>query len=228
MSTEDDDLSALIRQHATHHAAPDGLRASIRTQVALEDARRTPLPAAPRAADAPPRRSWFSFGWGTASTSFALGMLCMALLVPLAQRVNFGEPLDADLVADHVRALQSGSIAEVMSSDRHTVKPWFQGRLDYAPPVIDLASDGFPLVGGRIEHVRGEVVATLAYTRNRHVVDLFVWPSSEHKPTVRQVRRGFNVVHWADGSMQYWAVSDMDREEIESFTRLWQQRTAAQ
>jgi len=228
MSTEDDDLSALIRQHATRHAAPDGLRASIRTQVALEDARRIPLPAAPRSADAPPRRSWFTFGWGTASASFALGMLCMALLVPLAQRMNFGEPLDADLVADHVRALQTGSIAEVTSSDRHTVKPWFQGRLDYAPPVIDLAGDGFPLVGGRIEHVRGQVVATLAYTRNRHVVDLFVWPSSERKPAVRQVRRGFNVMHWADGSMQYWAVSDMDREEIESFARLWQQRAAAQ
>ena len=228
MSTEDDDLSALIRQHATRHTAPDGLRASIRTQTALEDARRAPVPAAPRVANTAPRRSWFTFGWGTASASFALGVLCMALLVPLTQRMNFGEPLDADLVADHVRALQAGSIAEVMSSDRHTVKPWFQGRLDYAPPVIDLASDGFPLLGGRIEHVRGQVVATLAYTRNRHVVDLFVWPSSERNPAVRQVRRGFNVMHWADGSMQYWAVSDMDREEIESFARLWQQRAAAQ
>lgn len=232
MSTEDDDLSALIRQHATRHAAPDSLRASIRTQVALEDARRAPLPA-PQSADGErPRRGWFTgwftFGWGTASASFAFGMLCMALLIPLAQRVNLGEPVDADLVVDHVRALQSGAVAEVLSSDRHTVKPWFQGRLDYAPPVYDLASDGFPLIGGRIEHVRGSVVATLAYSRNRHVVDLFVWPSSEQQPPVRQVRRGFNVVHWADGSMQYWAVSDMDRAEIESFMRLWQQRAAAQ
>ena len=228
MSADDDDLSALIRQHATRHTAPDGLRAGIRTQVALEDARRAPLPAPARAAAARPRGSGFTFGWGSASASFALGMLCMALLVPLAQRVNLGEPVDADLVADHVRALQAGSIAEVMSSDRHTVTPWFQGRLDYAPPVYDLASDGFPLVGGRIEHVRGNAVATLAYSRNRHVVDLFVWPSSERTTPVRQVRRGFNVVHWADGSMQYWAVSDMDRQEIESFTRLWQQRAAAQ
>ena len=227
MSAEDDDLSALIRRHATRHAAPDALRASIRTQVALEDARRTPLPAPPRT-DERPRRAWLTFGWGTASASFVLGMLCMALLIPLAQRVNLREPVDADLVADHVRALQSGSVAEVLSSDRHTVKPWFQGRLDYAPPVYDLASDGFPLVGGRIEHVRGNVVATLAYSHNRHVVDLFVWPSSEHAAPARQVRRGFNVVHWADGPMQYWAVSDMDRAEIESFTRLWQQRAAAQ
>jgi len=232
MNADDDDLSALIRGHATRHAAPDGLRASIRTQVALEDARRAPLPAPPLAPEEPPRRSWlagwFTFGWGGASASFALGMLCMALLVPLVQRVNLGEPVDADLVADHVRALQSGAVAEVLSSDRHTVKPWFQGRLDYAPPVFDLASDGFPLIGGRIEHVRGNTVAALAYGHNRHVVDLFVWPSDEHKPPERQLRRGFNVVHWADGSMQYWAVSDMDRTEIETFTRLWQQRSSAQ
>ena len=225
MSTEDDDLSALIRQHATRHAAPDGLRASIRTQVALEDARRTPLPT-PTVGR--PRRAWFNFGWGTASASFALGMLCMALLIPLAQRVDLGEPVEADLVANHVRALQSGSVAEVLSCDRHTVKPWFQGRLDYAPPVYDLAGDGFPLIGGRIEHVRGNTVAALAYGHNRHVVDLFVWPSGESVGPVRQVRRGFNVVQWADGSMQYWAVSDMDRAEIESFTRLWQQRALAQ
>ena len=226
MSTEDDDLSALIRRHATRHAAPDGLRAGIRTQVALEDARRAPLPAS-QAAGAPPRR-WFVFGWGTASASFALGVLCTALLIPLAQRVDVAGPVDAELVADHVRALRAGPLAEVMSSDRHTVKPWFQGRLDYAPPVFDLAGEGYPLVGGRIEQVRGAAVATLAYTHNRHVVDLFVWPSAEQRAPQRLLQRGFNVVHWADGSMQYWAVSDMDREEIESFTRLWRQRAAAQ
>jgi anti-sigma factor RsiW len=137
-------------------------------------------------------------------------------------------PVDAELVADHVRALRAGPLAEVMSSDRHTVKPWFQGRLDYAPPVFDLAGEGYPLVGGRIEQVRGAAVATLAYTHNRHVVDLFVWPSADQRAPQRLLQRGFNVVHWADGSMQYWAVSDMDREEIESFTRLWRQRAAAQ
>jgi anti-sigma factor RsiW len=222
MSLDDEELSALIHEHATRHTAPDNLRASIRTQVALEEARRAGKPTAER----PARRPWFNFGWGTASASFALGMLCMLLVIPLAQRVDLGQPVDADLVADHVRALQVGPIADVVSTDRHTVKPWFQGRLDYAPPVFDFASEGFPLMGGRIEHVRGNVVATLAYTRNRHVVDVFIWPSTEQKAPVRSLRRGFNVVSWADGSMQYWAVSDMDREEIEAFTRLWQQRAA--
>lgn len=228
MTIEDDELRALIRQHATRHAAPDNLRASIRTQMALEDARRTPPTAPPRDAHERPRRGWFAFGWGTASASFALGILCTVLLLPLAQRIDLGESVDADLVTDHVRALRSGPIADVLSSDRHTVKPWFQGRLDYAPPVFDLAGDGFPLIGGRIEHVRGQAVATLAYSHNRHVLDLFVWPSGAQQQPVRQVRRGFNVVHWADGSMQYWAVSDMDRAEIEAFARAWRQRAAAQ
>jgi anti-sigma factor RsiW len=222
MSLDDQELSALIRKHATRHAAPDGLRAGIRTQTALAEAGRKSAPAPAKA----PLWHWFRFNWGTASASFALGMLCMVLVLPLAQRFNAGEPIDADLVADHVRALQVGPIVEVVSTDRHTVKPWFQGRLDFAPPVLDLAGEGFPLMGGRIEHVRGNVAATLAYTHNRHVIDLFIWPSAEQQAPARSLRRGFNVVRWADGSMQYWAVSDMDRDEIETFTRLWQERAA--
>lgn len=228
MSTDNDALSALVRRHATQYAAPDELRAGIRAHVALEDARRaSPPPGSARTAVGL-RRGWFTVGWGTMSASFALGMLCTALLVPLVQRVDLGKPLDVDLVADHVRALQSGAVAEVLSSDRHTVKPWFQGRLDYAPPVYDLASEGFPLIGGRIERVRGDAVATLAYGHNRHAIDLFVWPSSDQVAPVSQVQRGFNVVRWADGSMQYWVVSDMDHEEIATFTKLWRQRAAAQ
>jgi anti-sigma factor RsiW len=222
MSLDDQELSALIRKHATRHTAPDSLRAGIRTQTALAQAGRA---SAPPDAKAAPWR-WFNFGWGTASASFALGMLCMALVLPLAQRFDLNGPVDADLVAHHVRALQVGPLAEVISTDRHTVKPWFQGRLDFAPPVFDLAGDGFPLMGGRIEHVRGNVVATLAYTHNHHVIDVFIWPSAEQQTRVRSVRRGFNVIHWADGSMQYWTVSDMDQDEIDAFARLWQGRAA--
>ena len=220
MSLDDKDLSALIRRHATHHSAPDSLRAGIRTQITLAEAGRASAPAQA------PRRPWLSFSWRTASVSFALGTLCTLLVLPVAQRLN--EPLDADLVADHVRALQVGPLTEVVSTDRHTVKPWFQGRLDYAPPVFDLAAEGYPLMSGRIEHVRGSAVATLAYARNRHVIDVFVWPSSEQRAPARIVRKGFNVMHWADGSMQYWAVSDLERNEIESFTQLWLARAAAQ
>lgn len=232
MSLDDQDLSSLIRRHATRHAAPDGLRAGIRTQVALAEAGRAEPPAA-SASPAPPvppsvRRRWFASGWRTPSVSFALGVAFALLVVPAVQRLGVNESLDEVLVADHVRALQVGPLTEVVSTDRHTVKPWFQGRLDYAPPVFDLAAEGFALMGGRIEHVRGNVVATLIYSRNRHVIDVFVMPGTEQQPPLRSTHKGFNVLRWADGSMQYWAVSDLERAEMERFAQAWQGLAAAQ
>ena len=200
------------------------MRAGIRTQIALAEAGRSDPPPPAQA----PRRRWFDFGWRTALVSFALGLASAFVVLPVVQRMDLNEPVDADLVADHVRALQLGTLTEVASTDRHTVKPWFQGRLDFAPPVFDLAAEGYPLVGGRTGQVRGRVVATLAYTRNRHVIDVFVWPSAAQQAPVRSMRKGFNVLHWADGSMQYWAVSDLERAEMERFTQLWMERVAAQ
>jgi len=224
MSLDDEELSAKIRRHATRHTAPDALRAGIRTQIALAEVGRAPHP----------RRRWFDFGslsfahfgWRTASVSFALGLTAALFVLPVAQRWNLQQPLDTELVADHVRALHSGPIFEVASSDRHTVKPWFQGRIDYAPPVFDFAAEGFPLKGGRIEHVRGNTVATLAYARDLHMIDVFVWPSDAQIEPVRSVNRGFNVVHWADGSMQYWAVSDVEGAELLRFAQLWKAQAA--
>jgi len=224
MSLDDQDLSSLIRVHAMRHAAPETLRAGIRTQVALAEAGRSDPPLPIRAQ----RRRWLDFGWPTTLASFALGMACAIVVLPVAQRMDLHEPVDVDLVADHVRALQGGTLTEVASTDRHTVKPWFQGRLDFAPPVFDLAAEGFPLLGGRVEHVRGNAVATLAYSRNRHFIDMFVWPSEDQQAPVRSMRKGFNVLHWADGSMQYWAVSDIDRGEMERFAQLWMEQAAKQ
>lgn len=224
MSLDDEELSAKIRRHATRHTAPDALRAGIRTQIALADAGRA----------ARPRRRWLDFGalsfahfgWRTASVSFALGLATALLVVPVAQRWNMQQPLDSELVADHVRALHTGPLFEVASSDRHTVKPWFQGRIDYAPPVFDFTSEGFPLKGGRIEHVRGNTVATLAYARDLHMIDLFIWPSDMKIDPVHGVNRGFNIVHWSDGSMQYWAVSDVEGAELQRFAQLWKAQAA--
>jgi anti-sigma factor RsiW len=224
MSLDDQDLSSLIRRNATRHAAPDTLRAAIRTQIALADAGRTEPTPPPK----PTRRAWFTLRWPTASVSFALGLAGALVVLPLAQRLDLNGPLDAELVADHVRALQVGPLTEVVSTDRHTVKPWFQGRLDYAPPVFDLAAQGFPLMGGRIEHLRGDAIAALAYARNRHVVEVFVWPSAAMSVPLRSQHKGFNVLHWADGSMQYWAVSDLERAEMERFAQLWREQAAAQ
>ena len=223
MSLDDHELSALIKRHATRHAAPDALRAGVRTQAALADAGRTEPNMPPGS-----KRGWFALRWRTAAVSFATGLACAALILPLTQRLDLSTPLESELVADHVRALRVGPLTEVVSTDRHTVKPWFQGRLDYAPPVFDLAAQGFPLMGGRIEHVRGNVVAALAYAKSRHVIDVFVWPSTAPSAPVRSVHKGFNVLYWADGSMQYWVVSDLERAEMERFAQAWREQAAAQ
>src|SRR5262245_12523671 len=230
MSHDDPKLSAHIRRFATRHAAPDRLRANVLAQVALDDAGRATQPRTVHA-----RRRWSLFGdgrlamnWRPATVGFALGLVCTVIAFPLLQRLSAGASLDAELVADHVRALRTGPLTQVVSTDRHTVKPWFQGRVDYAPPVFDFASSGFPLRGGRIEHVRGNAVATLAYSRDLHQIDLFVWPSDKKALPIRVVNRGFNIVHWSDGSMQYWAVSDVEAAELERLAQLWQARVAEQ
>ena len=110
---------------------------------------------------------------------------------------------------------------KVSSSDRHTVKPWFQGRLDYAPPVPDLSAKGFPLLGGRVEHVAGMAVAALAYVRNQHIINVFVWPADHDQAPQVALRKGFNLQHWSDGGMQVWVVSDVEAGEVEHFSVAW-------
>ena len=231
MSLDDPDLSAHIRRHATRHVAPDRLRANVLAQVALDEAGRATQP--PRTARV--RRRWTLFGagglalnWRPTAVGFAFGLACAMVAFPLVQQLRVNGSLDAELVSDHVRALRTGPLTQVVSTDRHTVKPWFQGRIDYAPPVFDFTAEGFPLRGGRIEQVRGNAVATLAYSRDLHQIDLFVWPSPAKTAPVRLVNRGFNVVHWADGSMQYWAVSDVEAAELEHLAQLWLARVAGQ
>ena len=221
-------LSRLIRTHATRHAAPANLRAGLRTQAALADASR-PL-AGPKRTQWRQRWAWrwAWHSWRSGAAGFALGLACMAVVAPLLQRLEQEALMDGAMVASHVRALQFGPLTEVISTDQHTVKPWFQGKLDFAPPVLGLADGGFPLLGGRTEQLRGNRVAALAYTRGQHVIDVYLWPSDSNKAQVRSVYRGFNLLSWSDGSMQFWAVSDLNRLEMEQFAQLWRDRLAAQ
>ena len=219
MNLDDKDLSALIRQHATHHAVPDSLRAGIRTQVALAEASRASRPSSMRTP------WWQAIGWRSAAAGAAFGMaltLVLSTVIISQFEAQWATPsLEGELVGDHVRSMGMGPLIEVASSDRHTVKPWFQGKLDYAPPVPDLSAEGFPLLGGRVEHVGDKAVAALAYARDRHIINVFVWPAGRAQAPQVVVRKGFNLQHWGDGAMQVWVVSDAEAGEVERFSVAW-------
>jgi len=136
-----------------------------------------------------------------------------------------GADLGDEVVASHVRSLLAGQPAQVASSDRHTVKPWFTGKLDYSPAVVDLASDGFPLVGGRLDYLGHHAVAALVYRSDRHVINLFTWPAAYTPdgsgPTPgASAQQGFHILHWSQSGMTYWAVSDVAEDRLRRFARL--------
>jgi anti-sigma factor RsiW len=133
--------------------------------------------------------------------------------------------LSDQVVSSHVRSLLAGHPADVISTDQHTVKPWFAGKLDYAPVVVDLAAQGFPLVGGRLDYLGNHPVAALVYRADRHVINLFTWPAaytpdgSGPEPAA-STQQGFHLLHWTQGGMTYWAVSDAGEERLRQLARL--------
>lgn len=137
--------------------------------------------------------------------------------------------LSKEIVASHVRSLMVDHLADVVSTDRHTVKPWFDGKLDFSPPVADLAADGFPLVGGRLDYLHDRPVAALVYQREKHAINLFIWPASrtrEDRVTEPELatHHGYHVLRWWDAEMSYGAVSDLNTDQMRQFARLLRNR----
>jgi anti-sigma factor RsiW len=225
-ATQHADLLALrqrVRSEVPYYAAPAALRARLQAQLAAADEDRTRDAARRRRG----RPSWVDAMRGLVAPSqwrpLAAGALggCAATVLALVVGTGIADwRADNDLVAQavssHVRATLDQRLVDVVSSDRHTVKPWLSARLDYSPPVRDLAADGFPLIGGRLTALQGRPTATLVYGYRKHTIDVFVRPEARDAPPHRDVR-GFNVVHARGAGWDWLAVSDASPDILDAF-----------
>jgi anti-sigma factor RsiW len=126
------------------------------------------------------------------------------------------------ILDSHLRSLLPGHLEDVQSTDQHTVKPWFNGKLDFSPPVADFAQQGFPLTGGRVDSVAGREVAALIYRRGQHVINVYVWlsPGSRDTTVDQSARQGYNILHWTRSSFEWWIISDLNATELGAFSEL--------
>ena len=198
-----------VRAQIPYFKAPDGLENKIRAR----------LRAAERGEDRTIRGEWFPGwrGWAIAASLIAL-LVFSTVLFQMLRRPAASEMLAEQVVSSHIRSLMANHLSDVISSDQHTVKPWFSGKLDFAPVVKDLSSEGFPLAGGRLDYLDNHPVAALVYKRRQHTINLFLWPSPDSDSSPRTtIIKGYNVVHWTQSHMAYWAVSDVNAAELGEF-----------
>jgi anti-sigma factor RsiW len=195
-------LRAALRKSAPAYRAPARLRKNVRRAVRKEAGTRS--------------ESFSPWLMLTTGAAFAAVLLSFVFYQTTSASRN---ALADELIADHVRSLLATHLVDVVSSDQHTVKPWFHGKVDFAPEVRDLATEGFPLVGGRLDYLHGRTVVALVYRRNKHPINVFVEPAStsgDAKPST-SAHRGYNLVHWKHNGLNYWAVSDLNATELEQF-----------
>lgn len=207
------ELRDTVKKHATYYALPDGLEARIRA-------------ALPHEAKQPKERMrwnwnprWVNFGAAFATLFAVAWSMTMYLSVPSAD-----ELLADEVISSHVRSLMVNHLADVASSDQHTVKPWFNGKLDFSPTVTDFTAEGFPLVGGRLDYVDRRPVAALVYRHRLHLINVYEWPAAGEAPQpVRTLsRQGYHALHWVEAGMVYWVVSDLNPRELMDLVQILQ------
>jgi anti-sigma factor RsiW len=163
---------------------------------------------------------WFApLRWASVAASLALVALITWNVAPRFSRRSAEEILTQEIIDSHVRSLMLNHLTDVPTSDQHTVKPWFNGKVDFSPPVIDLTDQGFRLIGGRLDYLGGKPVAALIYQRRQHLINLFIWPLPEVANSAQTTlsQQGYHVVHWVKSKMTYWAVSDLNPKELGEF-----------
>jgi anti-sigma factor RsiW len=198
-------LRTLLLGGGVRHSAPESLAARIRTHPEL----------ARKAINDNRLPGWIGAGLAGA---IAASLAMVSFVTPATTAA-----VDQELVSSHVRSLQPGHLTDVQTTDRHIVKPWFNGRIDFSPPVPELADEGFPLIGGRLDSIDGKTVPAIVYKRRLHTVNLFVWPAAD-SPERALAKDGFAIREWSRNGLRFAAISDIPAAELEQFELLFKRR----
>lgn len=214
------ELRAAVQRGSLAYAAPAALREKIQTSLG------SVAPALETREPSKLGRPLQFLRWAGAFAVLALCVVTAWQFIPGMRGRGVEQQVAAEILDSHVRSLEANHLIDVASTDQHTVKPWFDGKLDFSPPVEDFAGDGFPLVGGRLDYLEGRQVAALVYQRRKHFINVFVWPSAAAPASVpdSEARQGYNMMRWTRGGFQFWAVSDVSAQDLADFVRLLESR----
>jgi mycothiol system anti-sigma-R factor len=207
----DQTLQTAIQTGAQYYPAPADLRKRIRSSI-------------PQARKGEPVFSAMPWRWLSVAASVAVVVILAWNLVPRPDGLDAEQLVAQEVVSSHVRSLMASHLVDISSSDRHTVKPWFAGKLDFSPSVVDLTDHGFPLIGGRLDYLDKKPVAAVVYKRREHVINLFIRPAAQDSPVEHKTvaRQGYHLVQWSKAGMTYWVISDVNDTELQEFVRLVQ------
>jgi anti-sigma factor RsiW len=229
-------LIGAIGNATPYYRAPAELRERIQSSLRREIAEQSngagsiPRGAPPlikkKQAESPSILFGTSWNWLALAAAIVFAAIIAWNVLPRWQRPGADQFLATQLIASHVRSLMANHLTDIASSDQHTVKPWLDAKLDFAPAVVDLSSEGFPLIGGRLDYLDNRPVAALIYQRRKHFINLFVWPAGpDETRTPRTItRQGYQLLHWVDSDFNYWAVSDVSMNDLQAFQQLFEKQ----
>lgn len=204
-------LRSALTNNALRFEPPSGVERRVRTALRKQD-------------DSSAKAPFLLWRWLPAGAALLGALLVVIVVAGMFRRPSSSDVVAQEIVSSHVRSLMANHLLDVKSTDQHTVKPWFEGKLDFSPPVKDLKAQGFPLDGGRLDYIGNRPVAVVVYKHGQHPINLFVWPSDGTPVTNQQasVQQGFNLIRWSNEGMSYWVVSDLNLAELQQFVQLLQ------